>query len=124
LRGKKHDKKIADETQLHLPTGSLLYQDTGFQGFSLKNVTIFQPKKKPRGKELTPEEKEGNRQLSAVRIRVEHAIGGAKRYRIVKDPLRNRKNNFCDQVMVTCSALHNFLLNFRPWNYPPQEVKS
>jgi hypothetical protein len=31
----------ADETQLHLPTGSLLYQDTGFQGFTLKYVTIF-----------------------------------------------------------------------------------
>jgi hypothetical protein len=63
--GKKHDKKIADETNLVLPDGSSLCQDTGFQGFALTNVTMIQPKKKPRGKELTPEEKESNRQIPA-----------------------------------------------------------
>lgn len=115
--GKKHDKKIADETRLALPDGSSLCQDTGFQGFSLPNVTIIQPKKKPRGKELTPAEKESNRQISRLRIRVEHAIGGAKRYRIVKDQLRVRKDDFRDRVMETCCGLHNFRLNFRPWHY-------
>jgi hypothetical protein len=112
--GKKHDKKIADETNLVLPDGSSLCQDTGFQGFALTNVTMIQPKKKPRGKELTPEEKESNRQISRLRIRVEHAIGGVKRYRIVKDQLRNRKDDFRDRVMETCCGLHNFRLNFRP----------
>ena len=34
--GKKHDKKIADEAAFSLPEGSLLYQDTGFQGFALR----------------------------------------------------------------------------------------
>jgi hypothetical protein len=52
-------------------------------------VTILQPKKKPRGAELTTEDKEHNRKISRVRIRVEHAIGGVKRYRIVKDQIRN-----------------------------------
>jgi hypothetical protein len=115
--GKKHDKKIADETGLSLPAGSSLCQDTGFQGFALTNVTMIQPKKKPRGKELTPEEKESNRQISRLRIRVEHAIGGVKRYRIVKDQLRVRKDDFPDRVMETCCGLHNFRLNFRPWHY-------
>ena len=55
--GKKHDKKIADETSLVLPEGSILAQDTGFQGYALANVTMIQPKKKPRGKELTPRRK-------------------------------------------------------------------
>jgi len=115
--GKKHDKKIADETQFTLPQGSLLYQDTGFQGFVLQGVTILQPQKKPRGGQLTAEQKERNREISRVRIRVEHAIGGVKRYRIVKDQLRNRKQDFRDQVMETCCGLHNFRLNFRPWHY-------
>jgi hypothetical protein len=115
--GKKHDKKIADETQFTLPQDSLLYQDTGFQGFVLEGVTILQPKKKPRGGQLTAEEKERNREISRVRIRVEHAIGGVKRYRIVKDQLRNWKQDFRDQVMETCCGLHNFRLNFRPWHY-------
>ena len=115
--GKKHDKKIADETQFTLPQDSLLYQDTGFQGFVLEGVTILQPKKKPRGRQLTAEEKERNRDISRVRIRVEHTIGGVKRYRIVKDQLRNWKQDFRDQVMETCCGLHNFRLNFRPWHY-------
>ena len=121
--GKKHDKKIADETRLVLPEGSILAQDTGFQGYALANVTMIQPMKKPRGKELTPEQKESNRRISSLRIRVEHAIGGVKRYRIVKDQLRVRKDDFRDRVMETCCGLHNFRLNFRPWHYETDSVK-
>jgi len=77
--GKKHDKKIADEAAFTLPEGSLRYQDTGCQGFALAGTTIFQPKKKPRGAELTTDEKAQNRLISSVRIRVEHAIDGVKR---------------------------------------------
>lgn len=122
--GKKHDKKISDEAAFSLPEGSYLYQDTGFQGFSLEGVTIVQPKKKPRNNELTNEEKENNRNISRIRIRVEHAICGVKRYRIVKDQLRNWKKGFRDQVMETCCGLHNFRLGFRPWNYDPMTINS
>ena len=115
--GKKHDKKIADAAAFTLPEGSLLYQDTGFQGFALEGTTIFQPKKKPRGGELTTAEKTQNRLISSVRVRVEHAIDGVKRYRIVKDQLRNWKPDFRDKVMETCCGLHNFRLRFRPWAY-------
>ena len=115
--GKKHDKKIADEAAFTLPEGSMLYQDTGFQGFALEGTTIFQPKKKPRGGELTDDEKAQNRSISRIRVRVEHAIDGVKRYRIVKDQLRNWKTGFRDKVMETCCGLHNFRLRFRPWAY-------
>ena len=43
VESKKHDKKLADESGYQLPPGSKLGQDTGFQGFSLANVTILQP---------------------------------------------------------------------------------
>jgi hypothetical protein len=122
--GKKHDKKISDKAGFELPSGSCLYQDTGFQGFALEDVSIVQPKKKPKGKELTQEEKDSNRQISSVRVRVEHAIGGVKRYRIVKDKIRNWKHDFRDQVMATCCGLHNFRLNFRPWLYDPISINS
>jgi hypothetical protein len=120
--GKKHDKKATDEAAYELPEGSNLYQDTGFQGFSLAGVVIIQPKKKPHGQELTAEDKESNRLISKVRIRVEHAIGGVKRYRIVKDKLRNWKHDFRDKVMETCCGLHNFRLNFRPWHYDTVQI--
>jgi hypothetical protein len=122
VEGKKHDKKLADETDYTLPSGSKLAQDTGFQGFSLDNVAILQPKKKPRGEELTDMEKNVNQWLSSLRIRIEHAIGGVKRYRIVKDRIRNWKVGFKDKVIETCCGLHNFRLNFRPWHYVPFQL--
>jgi hypothetical protein len=115
--GKKHDKKVADETGYRLPEGSQLGQDTGFQGFVMEGVSLIQPTKKPRGKELTATEKERNRLISKNRVRVEHAIGGVKRYRIVKDTIRAWKNDFRDKAMETCCGLHNFRLRFRPWHY-------
>ena len=115
--GKTHDKRIADLSGYRVPEGSTLYQDTGFQGFILFGVPHIQPKKKPRGGVLTAAEKAMNRYISSIRIRVEHAIGGVKRFRIVKDKLRNGKKGFRDMVIETCCGLHNFRLNFRPWCY-------
>lgn len=115
--GKKHDKRVADEAGYRLPAGSRLYQDTGFQGFSLDGVAILQPKKKPKGGHLTESEKASNRVISSIRMRIEHAIGGVKRFRMVKDKLRNWKKGFRDLVLETCCGLHNFRLDFRPWHY-------
>lgn len=117
VAGKKHDKKLADESDYSLPEGSILVQDTGFQGFTVANVTILQPKKKPRKAELSADEKATNSLISRLRVRNEHAIGGVKRYRIVKDKLRNWKRGFRDLVIETCCGLHNFRLQFRPWHY-------
>ena len=47
------------------------------------------------------------------------ALGGVKRFRIVKDKLRNWKKGFSDKVIEPCCGLHNFRLNFRPWCYKP-----
>jgi hypothetical protein len=116
--GSCHEKRIADEDAYAVPEGSTLYQDTGFQGFSLPGVHSIQPMKKPRGKPLTTEQKADNRRISRVRVRIEHVIGGVKRYRILKETIRNWKRGFRDLVMETCCGLHNFRLHFRPWNYP------
>lgn len=116
--GKKHDKQLADEEAgYRLAQYSVLYQDTGFQAFDLDGITLMQPKKKRRGQPLTDQEKASNRAISAIRVRAEHAINGVKRFRIVKDKIRNWKPGFRDQVMETCCGLHNFRLNFRPWHY-------
>jgi hypothetical protein len=86
--GKASDKSLAEEAGYTLPSGSCLYQDKGFQGFFQDGITIVQPKKTPRGGELTPPEKATNRRISSIRSRIEHAIGGVKRDRIVKDKIR------------------------------------
>jgi len=62
---------------------------------------------------LTPGQKRHNRKLSRVRVRVEHAIAGVKRSRIVKDLLRNTKERFSDLVMVVACGLHNLRVRRR-----------
>ena len=91
FEGRIHDKQIADTVGYTVPSGSDLYQDSGFQGWTRPGINIIQPKKKPKGGELTPEEKERNRHISSIRIQIEHVISGVKRYRIVQDKLRNWK---------------------------------
>jgi hypothetical protein len=111
--GKKHDKKICDEEQPTFPQGSTLYQDTGFQGYEPAGVKTVQPKKKPRGQELSARDKQRNRRISKVRIVVEHVLSGVKRCRIVKDILRNTKDKFADLVMEIACGLHNFRTSLR-----------
>ena len=47
--GRVHDKRIADATPYPLPAGSRLLQDLGFMAFTLPDVEILMPMKKPRG---------------------------------------------------------------------------
>jgi hypothetical protein len=63
------------------------------------------PKKKPRGKELTDEEKAKNKVISGFRVLVEHAICGIKRFRITTDRFRNRRAGLDDKVMLLSCGL-------------------
>jgi len=111
--GKKHDKKICDTEGHEFPEGSTLYKDTGFQGYEPAGVNTYQPKKKPRGRELTVDEEEQNSLISSMRIVVEHVICGVKRCRIVKDVFRNTRDKFADLVMEIACGLHNFRTAYR-----------
>ncbi len=109
MEGKKHDKKLADDLAIQYPEGTELQQDTGFQGFAPMGVIIKQPKKKPRGGELTQAEKELNRELSGgVRVVIEHLISGAKRFRVVKEEMRLKVENISDDLMEIACGTHNF----------------
>lgn len=85
--GSVHDKKIMDEQPLSLPSGTTLWQDTGFIGHKPDNVTINMPTKKPKRKQLSDNQKDENKRISSFRIIVEHAIGGVKKCRMSKSVL-------------------------------------
>jgi len=76
------------------------------------------PIKKPRKSKhnpdphLTDDQKESNRALSQLRIFVENAIGGIKRYNILVHRFRNHKENFEDDVIGICAGLWNFALSY------------
>ena len=103
-----HYKRCADEIAFVMPQGSELFHDTGFQGLSIANVTTHQATKKPKGKELTKEQKHENHRISRERMGIEHSIGGTKVFRIVKDTLRLRSPWFRDILMEVCVGLFNF----------------
>ena len=90
-----------------------MWQDTGFQGYRPEGVEIHQPKKKPRGGELTVEEKAKNQSISKVRVKVEYHISGIKRCKIVVHKLRNHLDHDADEVMETACGLHNFRVSNR-----------
>ena len=79
--GKVHDKRVIDATPYPLPRGSILLQDLGFLGFTLEGVTIEMPTKKPKGRELTDEQKAANQAKAHRRVCVEHVNSSVKRDR-------------------------------------------
>lgn len=113
--GATHDKKIADEEQLVFSKDKkiTLNKDTGFQGYEPENVTCVQPTKKPKGAELSPEQKQMNKTISSKRILIEHAIGGVKILRILKDELRIYKEKTRNLIMQIACAIHNLKMNIK-----------
>src|SRR5215831_11737488 len=113
--GRTHDLRIAEVTPYPLPAGSRLLQDLGFLSFTLPQVEILMPTKKPRGAELTLEQQLTNQALTQRRLRIEHVNSSVKRCRIVKDRIRLWKEGIRDVVMEICCALHNFRVRLNPW---------
>ena len=76
--GTTHDKKLADEENLVFPEGFEieLLQDTGYQGYTPKNITIIMPTKKPKGKELTQEQKDKNKEISSKKVLIMLLVHG------------------------------------------------
>ena len=106
---------MADATPYPLPAGSRLLQDLGFLAFTLPQVEVLMPTKKPRGQELTREQELANQALHYRRLRIEHVNSSLKRCRIVKDRIRLWKEGVRDLVMELCCALHNFRVRLHPW---------
>ena len=113
--GRVHDLRIAEATPYPLPAGSGLLQDLGFLSFTLPQVEILMPMKKPRGEELTLEQQLANQALHQRRLRIEHVNSSVKRCRVVKDRIRLWKQGVRDLVMELCCALHNFRVRLSPW---------
>lgn len=112
--GRRHDKRLADKEFVFetIPKEITVFADTGFVGIQKVHPNSYIPKKKPRGRNLTEDEKETNRIISSYRVVVEHAIGGIKRYRCMSEKLRNRKAFIDDKFLLLSAGLWNYHLSF------------
>jgi hypothetical protein len=113
--GSTHDQRMAEGTPYPLPAGSRLLQDLGFLAFTLPQVEVIMPTKKPRGRPLTRAPKAANRRIARRRVRIEHVNSSLKRCRIVHDTCRLRKAGVRDLLMEVCCGLHNFRVRLTPW---------
>jgi len=82
--------------QSHLAIAPHIQQrlDSGYQGIQKLYENARIPYKKPKGGELTPEQKQYNRQLAKERIYIEHINRRCKIFRIVKETYRGKHKNF------------------------------
>jgi len=124
--GAEHDKKLSDavQTLAHLPDGCEADADKGYQGLAdqvtrvtVRNVEtgleqqvprliVRTPFKKPRGGELTDEQKAFNHQLGAIRVRVEHCIGWAKNWAILATRFRCAHSIYTSIMRTICGLVN------------------
>lgn len=97
-----------------------VYVDLGYLGFANDYTTsaLFIPYKKPRksknnpNPELTQEQKDYNKKISSIRVKVEHAIAGMKRYNCFANRYRNKIDSTHDFFKLLSAALWNFNLSY------------
>jgi hypothetical protein len=115
VEGKQHDFSIlkAQAPPKYIPPEVKKHLDLGFKGYQKQypDSRVSMPERKPRTRELSKTVKERNKRKSAVRVLVEHAIGGIKRLNIVAHIYRNKRKDFDDKVMFISSGLWNYHLD-------------
>lgn len=121
--GRNHDYAMLKEEfppELDWFAHIRLLVDLGYQGIlsDYNGDDIHIPIKKPRKSKKNPEpslsdeQLDHNRALSQLRIYVEHAIGGFKRYNILNHRFRNHMAYFADHSIALSAALWNFSLSY------------
>lgn len=110
--GKLHDKKFHDEEDIagSLPDEIPIELDLGFLGVQKQYDNIRIPHQKPRGEELSKEQKAENPALSQSRVVCGNAFEGVKRHSALSAVYRNRIEEFDDHLMLTAAGLWNFYL--------------
>ena len=111
VEGKRHDKKLCEDDGMILraPPGAVGMGDSGYQGAEDINplIKFVYPTRKPKGKELTPIQRETNRTIARIRVAVEHPFAWMKHFNILAHTWRNTRTSM-DTPFRTLAALYNF----------------
>lgn len=90
--------------------------DKGYQGIHKLHANSCTPKKKPRGSELSHQDKRSNQALAKLRVIAEHINRQLKIFRILSERYRNRRKRFCLRFNLI-AALYNYELRFPSLQY-------
>ncbi len=109
-RGPEADINLFRQQQAKFSNSQKFVGDKAYVGAARTTI----PTKKPKGKELTPEQREDNRQISRQRILIEHLIRRLKIFRVAADKFRLNPQNY-EQVMLTICGLVRLSLGTFTW---------
>lgn len=124
--GATHDKTLCDQldTLSRLPDGCEADADKGYQGLHkqvelvsvldqatglselVPRLVVKTPHKKPKGDELSEQQKEFNAVLSRIRIRAEHCIGWAKNWAILATRFRCDHSIYTSLMRTICGLVN------------------
>ncbi len=75
-KGRVYDLRLFKQSQVRLAEPVLCLADKGYQGMTKLHATSITPQKKPPRKRLSDADKQANRALARLRVKMEHNIPG------------------------------------------------
>jgi len=106
-RGGCHDFKLYESSTGSAVSGGIKMRgDSGYQGIARLHKNSETPKKKPRGGELTVEEKAENRRISRERMLIENINAKIKVFKIFANKYRNRRKRFGLRMSLICGIIN------------------
>lgn len=108
-KGRTHDLSLFKHSQVRLGDSLLCLADKGYQGIAKLHANSITPQKKPPRQRLNNADKQVNRALARLRVKVEHSIRRLKRFRILSERYWNRRRHFTRRVHLR-AGIFNFEL--------------
>jgi len=105
--GSTHDFRLYEESVGSAVSEEIKIQgDSGFQGILKLHKNSETPKKKPKGGELTVEEKADNRRISRERMLIENINAKIKVFKITANKYRNRRKRYGLRMSLICAIIN------------------
>ena len=108
-KGARHDFSLFKHSKTDLPEAVECLGDSGYQGLLALHENSRTPFKKPKGGELSEEQKQFNRELASERVVIEHITRHLKIFRILAERYRNRCRRFMLRVNLI-AGLYTYAL--------------
>jgi hypothetical protein len=116
--GATHDLTLLLESGVlgRLDAGAAVMVDKGYNGLTKQDpdVAVVIPFKKPRGGELSVEQREHNRAVARHRVVVEHTLAQVNRFTVLRQVFRGQKRCRHSQVVRVVAKLVNRRLVVTP----------
>jgi hypothetical protein len=111
-KGKTHDYKLYQKSQVKLGKEVRLRGDLGYWGLQTQCLNVILPKKNSKLHQLSKAEKKANRELASKRVKVENVIRRLKIFRILSERYRHRRKRFGLRFNLI-AGLHNYELKLK-----------